>query len=193
MKRFSRLEYGLKLLRRPADLNDGTPAPAAPAGTVLAEYEQFVSRKKTINITREANSLPGTLDDVTVAPFGLPFAAANRAKVPISARARPLIATFGIAGAVNHVAANDGIKRSGFIPAKAHIGDVPTGAGTLTNSKITGVPYKKKATKSYTVPYGAGAGDASTEFEARTAIITALGASRPRATISFTPEQLKYR
>lgn len=195
MKRFSRLDHALKLLRRPADVGDPTAiAPAAPAGSALQEYEKFVSRKKFINITRAADSLPKSLIEVTISPFGFVDGAGSQTQVSYSQRAATVIATFGGAAAFNHAATNDGIRRAGFVPAKAIVFDPATTAAGTRPSQITAIPYKKKNGKSYTFPCGRGGTAAeANEFSCRATITTAIQAARAAASVSFKSEELRTR
>lgn len=195
MKRFSRLNQALQYLRRPADVGDPTAtAPAAPVGSALAEYEKFTARKKFINITRTADSLQKSLIEVGVQPFGLAAVAANQTITQMSQRVQPFMTTFGLTAALNHQPVATSTRRGGFIPAKAVIKDVgATAAATPKTSQITGIPYKTRGGKSYTFPFGAGAGDEATEFGARAAIAAALQGTRPAASVSFKGEDMKFR
>jgi hypothetical protein len=195
MKRFSRLDHALKLLRRPVDINDPTAtAPAAPAGSALAEYEKFVGRKKFINLTRTTDSLPGSLIEVTIMPFGFADAPASRTQVSYSRRSSLLVATYGGVATFNHEATNDGIRRAGFVPAKATIFDPAGTTTTPKTSQITAIPYKKRTGKSYTIPFGRGAGaDEATEFACRATVATAIQGARPNASVSFKSEELRSR
>lgn len=195
MKRFSRLDMALQYLRRPTDVGDPTAvAPAAPTGSALAEYEKFTAKKKHINITRSSDSLQKSIIEIGVQPFGLINNAANQTIVGMSQRAQPFINTFGITAALNHQPVAASFKRVGFIPARAIIRDVAaTATAAPKTSQITGIPYKTKGGKSYTFPFGQGAGDQATEFGARAAIVAALQGSRPAASVSFKGEDMKSR
>lgn len=197
MKRFSRLEHALKLLRRPTDIGDPTAtAPAAPAGSALEEYEKFTSRKKFINITRTADSLPKSLIEVALQPFGFPNTAANKTLISYSQRASTALATYGGAATFNHAASVDNSqKRYGFKPAQAVVFD-PGGTVTTTpkTSKITGIPYKARGGKSYTFPFGVGTGDdEATEFACRNTIVTIIAGVKANASVSFKAESFKSR
>ena len=65
------------------------------------------------------------------------------------------------------------IRRAGFIPAKAILGRA-NGSGTAT-SRATGIQYKKVVSGSFTIPFGAGSGDAAFEFGVQSAILAATG------------------
>ena len=186
-KRFSRLEAALKYIRT----GQGVTAVDAPAGSALREYQDWKAGRRVINYTRDPNSNPDKILQVSINPFGYAVDAANLAICPFSQRARNSSVGTALIGAANVTIGTPAGAQDlkGFIPAKATIfaGTGSTG-GTEEPSEITGLRYKKKPGASYTVPYGAAPGKIQ-ESEVRKDIRTAI-AGVANATVSFKSERL---
>lgn len=190
-RRFSRLDYALALLRNPTATS--TPAPEPPAGSALHNYYEYATRAKKITINRSSDSLPETYVDVTLQPFGLPVNVANEYKVDISQRVADNLANVGNAALYHHKAVTETHKyRLGFIPAKAIVNNVGTTTTTPT-SQITGLRYKTKGGKSYTIPFGAATATEAFEVVVQSAIAAGIAALADKHTVSFTPEIFKER
>lgn len=195
MRRFSRLDHALKLLRNPANVdNPNAVTPDPPANSALAKYAQFASGKVNINITRDAASLPGQLVNLSIQPFGLAATDPNKTLTVISKRAKQSVATYFNADFLNHLVGGSPNPRPGFQPARAVVFDVTSQSATTETSKITGIKYKKKAGKSLTYPFGAGPGaDEKFELDVRAKLIISLNDKQPDASITFKPETIKLR
>lgn len=195
MKRFSRLDHALKLLRNPANVNDpNAVTPDPPANSALAKYANFAAGKVHINIVRDAGSLPGELIQFGIQPFGYASIDANKTMVVGSKRANQGISTYFDLGILNHLVGGGGQIRVGFQPARAIVLDVTSQSTTSETSKITGIKYKKKAAKSLTYPFGAGTGtDEKFEMDVRAKLVASLNSKQPDASITFKPEGLKAR
>lgn len=196
MKRFSRYEFALKSLRPKGTDADANPVvPDAPANTPLREFQLFAAGKKTINITRAANSLQGSIVQVVIQPFGLPSTAANKINVPLSARARDGVGALSLSltDNLNHLIGGSGRDLPGFQPAKVIIKNTGTTPSSPI-SQITGQEYKTKKGPTYTYPFGAGtATDEAFELEAREKIFTVASTALPRGGITFKSESLRKR
>lgn len=186
-KRFSNLNAALKYLR--AAGSDSDTIPTAPAGSQLAEYQEFISKRRVVTYTRDASSNPGNLDQVGIRPFALATASTDIYVVDISARARTGMTTTGLTDAIlNHeeVDGNSKIVR-GFTPARATVSVIPAGDGVITTSKITGAKYRKKDVASYTFPFGRGSDDTNLAA-AKSAIIAGVANGTANRGVSFKPE-----
>lgn len=188
-KRFSNLNAALKYLR--AAGSDSDTIPTAPAGSQLAEYQEFISKKRVVTYTRDAASRPGNLDQVGIKPFALATANTEVYVVDLSARAKSALAgtTTGVTAEILNHADIDGDSKivRGFTPARATISVTPEGDGTITTSKITGAKYRQKNTVSYTFPFGRGADDTNLA-DTRSAIIAGVAAGNANRGVSFKPE-----
>jgi hypothetical protein len=192
-RRFNNLNAALKYLRPPGATEESV-IPDAPAGSQLKKYQDFKAGKQVINIVRAADSLPGNIKSCALKAFGEPVASTDKFLVDISGRALTKIADTGVTEAILNIDATpEGVanleREVGFVPARATISIVPSGAGTNTPSKITGDNYKKKATKTYTFPFGAGT-DTPSYKQTKAAILAAV-ASDPTKNrgVSFKPEK----
>lgn len=155
------------------------------AGGALDAFKAF--RNGTSNYSTTAVER-GPSVAVGIEAFG--FAAGTVVSCRFSGRANTGMDGTGVTGAVaGHKALADATSMRGFIPAKAII-YIGTGAGTEVNSKITGLPYKKRNGESFTIPYGRVAAT-DTEFERQKALLSAVEATVSRS-VSFKPEKL-YR
>ena len=196
MKRFSRYEFALKSLRpKGTDANANPVVPDAPTNTALREYQLFASGKKTINITRSATSLQGSIVEAVIQPFGLPSTAVNKINVPISARARDAVGGLSITltDDLNHLVGGSGRDFPGFQPAKLIVKNTGTTPSTPI-SQITGQEYKTKKGPTYTYPFGAGtATDEAFELQAREKIFASIATALPRAGITFKSESFRKR
>lgn len=187
-KRFKNLDAALRYLRPPGGTTSTTP-PVAPAGSQLAEYQEYVSRKKIVTYTRATSSNPGSLDEAIIKPFSLPTANTKEFIVDYSKRAKEKLGDAGLSVAVlNQVATSTNAERVyGFTPARATVNIFGTGEGTSETSKITGAKYKKKKSDSYTFPFGRGSDDPSYS-QAKGAIVLAVSAGTGNKGVSFKPE-----
>ncbi|BAY15702.1 hypothetical protein NIES21_15210 [Anabaenopsis circularis NIES-21] len=186
-KRFNNLEAALRYLQGTG--TDTTTIPTAPAGSQLAEYQEWRARKRVVDYTRDAASKPGTLEEAVIKPFGLPTADAKEFLVDFSKRAKDKLTDTGVdVAALNHVASpTDAQRVIGFTPAKAIVTIYATGDGTPTPSKITGRKYNKKNNNSYTLPFGRGTDDPSYS-QAKSTIVTAVSNGSTSRGVSFQPE-----
>ncbi len=187
-KRFNNLDAALKYLRAPG-ATTGTTTITAPAGSQLAEYQEYKSGKKIITYTRDATSKPGNLAEAFIKPFGLPTADTKVFIVDYSARAKTGISTSGVSDTVlGHEASSAEASRVyGFTPAKAVVTVTGTGEGTATPSKITGRSYKKKTNNSYTYPLGRTTANPSFS-EQKGAVTAAVATGGTNRGVSFKPE-----
>ena len=185
-KRFSRLRYGLTMLQNPTT---GASAGDPPAGSVAAEFKEFISGEKNISYTRDAASKPGSIEKVSVLPFYFAGATGKETIVSQSARADTRTELDGVQTACNQIAADlDTHSRlANFIPAKAVVFDY-SGTTTAATSQITGLRYDKRNGASYTFPYGASATEQA-ERNVRQDILTAVQALGT-ASVSFTSEKI---
>jgi len=154
-KRFNNLDAALKYLRAPG-ATSGTTVIQAPAGSQLAEYQEFKSGKKIITYIRDAGSKPGNLGEAFIKPFGLPVGDAKIFIVDYSARAKTAMANAGLSDTVlgHDTSPTDPQRVYNFTPARATVTITAAGEGTATSSKITGKSYKKKANNTITYPLG---------------------------------------
>jgi hypothetical protein len=192
-RRFNNLNAALKYLRPPG-ANESSQVPDAPNGTQLKNYQDYKAGKKIIKITRATDSLPGNIESCALKPFGEPAASTTKFLVDISGRAKGALNTAGVSVALLNIDITpEGLtgleKVNGFVPARATVSVVASGAGTTTTSKITGDTYKKKSTKTYTFPFGA-ATDAPSYKQSKAAILAAVtsGTTTNRG-VSFKPER----
>jgi hypothetical protein len=188
-RRFKTLDAALKYLRT----GDGETAvtPDAPAGTPLKLYQDWKAGKRQVNYTRESTSNPGSLDEARIKPFGLPTADTTLVLVDISKRSLDAIQRTGLAAAdLNIVATGDAERIYNFTPARAtvNVGAAAGGDGVLQTSKITGKKYKKKASDSFTFPFGRGAGEDAAYVKARSEILGKVSDGTANRSVSFKPE-----
>jgi hypothetical protein len=188
-RRFSTLNAALKYLRT----GDGAdaPIPDAPAGTPLRLYQDWKAGKRQVNYTRESSSNPGGLDEARIKPFGLPAADTTLVLVDISKRSLEAIQRTGLGVAdLNIVAAGDANRIYNFTPARATVNVAPAagGDGVVTTSKITGKKYKKKASDSFTFPFGRGAGEDAAYVKAKSEILGKVSDGTANRSVSFKPE-----
>jgi hypothetical protein len=191
-KRFKAYKKAIQLLAPATGGTSTTPA-SLPAGSALDNYRKYAVGEKKITYVREASSLPGEHISVAVFPFYRASAASTAANtdsiiVGFSTRSKGLIID-SIEALANHVAITNSLKDDrSFTPAKAIIRTITgTGDGTSTISKITGVPYKKKAASSATLPFGANT-TLKSEKEVRGAILAAVNALTGNVKVNFTNE-----
>jgi hypothetical protein len=184
-KRYSRLKYGLDILRPP---NSTAPAPDAPVGTVARKYQDYAGKKVKLTYVRSATSKPEALLKVSILPFYYGGVAGTEAIVNQSKRADIASNLGGIQTQCNQVTVNFDThkKLSNFIPAKVTVHDF-TNTVTKEVSKITGLNYDKKAGASYTFPFGATTTEKSPSevIKGILAAVNTLGT----ASASFTPEK----
>lgn len=191
-RRFNNLDAALKYLRPPG-ANESSEVPDAPIGTQLRNYQDYKAGKKVIKITRSADSLPGDIKSCALKPFGEPAASTTKFLVDISGRSLTGIAATGVTVATLNIDTTaEGTanltKVNGYVPARAVIAVIPTGAGTPTPSKITGDSYKKKAVKSYTLPFGAST-DKPSYKQVKADVLAAASAGTANRSVSFKPEK----
>lgn len=187
-KRFKNLDAALKYLRAPS-ATAGTAPVNAPAGSQLAEYQEFKSGKKTVTYNRDAESRPGNLGEAYIKAFALPAADTKVFLVDFSNRAKTAIANTGVTNALlGHADDSPEASRAyGYTPARATIILIAAGEGTTTPSKITGKPYKKKNNNTYTYPFGRATAN-PTYSEQKGAILNAVAKSNTNRGVSFKPE-----
>ena len=191
-RRFNNLKSALKYLRPPG-ANENSVVPDAPEGTQLRKFQDFKSGKVVIKINRATDSLPGNETFCSLKPFAEASTATVKYLVNISGRALAGIANTGLSTEHLNIdttpEGNAGLSKvKGFVPAKATVSVVPTSAGTTTASKITGNSYKKKATKTYTFPFGAGATN-TTYKSVKADIIATVSTGTANRGVSFKSEK----
>jgi len=196
-KRFSRLNYALKLLQNPATIDDPNATPIDPPdNSALKNFADFRAGKKKIKVEYPDESKPGSIITVGVRPFSLPIDAANQFLVPISNRANEEKQNL-MAATHNHLAnTDDVVENASLVPARAIIFRTDSGATEqVKTSSITGLKYTTKAGESFTIPFGAAAtGDETYELPARTAIVAQIkGNQTLKLTVSFEPENFRRR
>ena len=184
-KRFKRLDYTLKALRAP---NSTAAAPDAPAGTIAKNYQDFAAGKKNLSYPRDEASKPGSLLEVSIRPFFFGGADGSETIVTQSKRADDEGTLDAIQTACNQVTVDIEAhqERKRFFPAQAIVTVVGASETTKT-SQITGIQYSKKASASYTFPYGASATEKA-EGNVRKEILTAAKAL-VTASVSFSTEK----
>ena len=184
-KRFSRLKYGLDMLRTP---NSNNPAPDAPTGTIAKRFQDYVSKKIRPTYVRSEASKPDAILKVSVLPFYFNGVAGKETIVAQSKRADDASTLAGVQTACNQLAANfeTHVVLRGFKPAQAIVFDYGT-TSTSTTSQITGVRYDKRSGQSYTFPYGASATEKA-ESEVRKDILAAV-TQIGTASVSFKSEK----
>ncbi|QYX30064.1 hypothetical protein [Sphaerospermopsis torques-reginae] len=190
-KRFNNLDAALKYLRSPEAAPDAE-IPDAPAGTALRKYQDYKAGKVIIQYTRAQDSLPGTLNLVTIKPFGYLPASTVLVRVTLSNRSAGQYSTVGLTeaalGITKIAAENDtSIELAGFKPARCTVRNTTGTSAAPKDSKITGLKYKVKAGATYTFPLGRTTQKAS-YFEQKSAII-ALVETQATRSVSFTPEK----
>ncbi|BAY85989.1 hypothetical protein NIES267_54950 [Calothrix parasitica NIES-267] len=155
-KRFNNLDAALKYLRK-TGTGDTGDAPDAPAGSQLEQYQKFKGGKIAVTYTRDNGSKPGSFDELIVKPFALGGDADDNALVGVSKRAKDAISNTGLAltdlNATEPSGTATAQKIFGFQPAKAIV-TISQTATSNTTSQITGRPYKKRSSDSYTLPFG---------------------------------------
>ena len=192
-RRFNNLKSALRYLRPPG-ANANSVVPDAPEGTQLRKFQDYRAGKVVVKITRATDSLPGNETFCSLKPFALLASETDKYLVNLSHRASEAIANTGLSF-IDHLnvdttpEATKGLeKEKGFVPAKATVSLVPIGVGTPTESKLTGDTYKKKATKTYTYPFGAGT--THTNYKTvKAAIIAAASTGTANRGVSFKPEK----
>jgi hypothetical protein len=184
-KRFSRLKYGLNMLRTP---NSGAAAVDAPTGTVARKFQDYKAGKVKLTYVRDAASKPGEILRVSVLPFHFGGVANSEIIVAQSKRADVKAELAGVQTACNLITVNYQLHAKGgkFRPAKATVFDFGT-TSTAELSQITGIRYSKKAGNSYTFPYGASLAEKA-ESEVRKGIIAAVDALGT-SSVSFSSEK----
>jgi hypothetical protein len=147
-KRFNNLDKALKYLQSPTGGGNNEP----PAGSVLANYKEFKTGQSDVSYPVDTNSLPGELLQRQLLPFGAE-AADTPAIVTFSSRSQAALGTaFETAAKLSEV--SNGVQYQGFFPAQARIFRTTTTGTTNATSQITGIPYKKKSGRNYTLPFG---------------------------------------
>lgn len=188
-KRFNNLDAALKYLRPPT-APEGELAPDAPTGSQLRKYQDYKAGKVSVTYTRATSSNPGNIDEVSLQTFALPAANTARYIVPISSRAKTNYTTAGVSTAELNISdpiAGGAVEIFGYTPARVTIANVTGTTATTVASKLTGKPYKKKATATYTFPFGSKATNGSFS-EVKAAITAAVAASGGNKGVSFKPE-----
>lgn len=191
-RRFHTLKAALKYLRAPGAV-EGSTAVDAPEGSQLRKFQDYRAGKVVVKINRAADSLPGNEQFCSLKAFADVSSAATKYLVNYSHRAITGIGGTGLTAELLNIditpAGTAGLEKvQGFVAAKATVSVVPDGVGTPTNSKITGDSYKKKATKTYTFPFGPGATNPSYK-SVKAAIIAAASTGTANRGVSFKPEK----
>ncbi|PAX60043.1 hypothetical protein [Brunnivagina elsteri] len=188
-KRFKSLNAALKYLRAPGAGGTTTTPVNAPAGSQLAEYQEYKSGKKVITYTRDAASKPGQLDEVKILPFAEAATSTDFLLVSFSKRASGQFSATGLTALkLNHRTTGDGANAIGFTPARATVTIAATTAGTSTPSKITGRTYQKKNNNSYTFPFGQGESTLVSYKAVKADILSAVATGGTNRSVSFRTE-----
>ena len=196
-KRFSRLDYAMKLLQDPSRVDDENATPVEPpAGSALDNYAKFLTGKKKLEVNYPDDSKPGSIITVGIRAFGLPATANNSFLVPISERANEQKKAL-MEATHNHLKDVDNlVENASLTPAKAIIFRAENNAtAQVKTSSITGLKYKRIAGVSFTIPFGAAeTGDEAYELPARTAIVQQLDSNQNlNLSVSFEPEHFRRR
>lgn len=187
-RRYKILDGALNYLKFGDTASDVT----LPANTPLRSFQEWRNNERKITYERTEQSLPGSIDEVSLNPFGLPVDVANQYVVPVSNRAK----VFGLGDSVLAAGNTDkdvpegAIRTRGFVPAKAYV-SVPFNdprPGDPT-SKLTGLKYARSNTRSFTLPYGASTANPR-ESEVRAAIIAVVAQDNIQNSVRFTSEKL---
>ena len=187
--RFNNLDAALKYLRK-TGTGDTGEAPDAPVGSQLEQYQKFKGGKIAITYTRDNGSKPGAIDELILKPFALGGGNEDVALVGISKRARDAISNTGLAFTDLNLTEPSGGKTAqrifGFQPAKAIV-NISQAGTTNSTSKITGRPYKKRNSDSYTFPFGREK-ETTTYAEAKAAILAKVVTGDNNRGVSFDSE-----
>lgn len=168
-KRFNRIRYAQNVLKA--------------TGTAITAFQAFrngTSNYSTTSVDRGS--------DATTAIQAFGFGTSKVIQVSYSGRSGGNLTGAGVSAALlGHQAATDAEFVAGFQAAKATV-FVGTGTGAQATSKITGLPYKKRAGESYTFPFGKTTATDG-EFERQSAIFTAVEGNVNRS-VTFRAEKL---
>lgn len=183
------LRKSLRYLQNPSGSTQNEP----PAGSILANYKNYVAGVSLPNYPRPEASKPGELLDVAINPFFSPLGTAdeNKIAVKLSKRSNDATGVDSVQVACNIDASVPAgvLPNRDFDPAKVTVfvaGATPT--TSLETSQITGIQYRAVNGDSYTFPYGQATGELY-EQDVRATILTAIqGIAGARG--SFTPERL---
>ncbi|MBC5794227.1 hypothetical protein H5968_03465 [Sphaerospermopsis sp. LEGE 00249] len=145
-----------------------------------------------LDYPRSIPSLPGSLNLVKIKPFGYPAADITSVIVEISNRSAEKFSIVGLTEDALGIAqlapsGDTAIKLAGFKPAKAVARNVTGTTAQTRTSKLTGLPYKSKASSSYTFPLGRTTSNPS--FSEQKGAIIALIEQTPSRSVSFIPEK----
>lgn len=189
-KRFNNLDAALKYLRK-TGTGDTGEAPDAPQGSQLAQYQKWKGGKIAVTYERDNGSKPKAIDELIVKPFALGGGTDDTALVGVSRRAKEAISSTGLAFASDLYAVEPSATAKanrifGFQPAKAI---VTVGQTTTTpeTSKITGRPYKKRSSDSYTLPFGR-ENTTDTYSERKAAILSKVSVGDNNRGVTFDSE-----
>jgi hypothetical protein len=182
-KRFSRYDFALKAV-------DGQAPASSPAG----KYKEYKTGEKKVTYTRGPNSLPGTLVQVFLVPFGVD--GSDLYAVQYSGRAQSKFGVTGLGNEILGLAETGGSaprSNPGFVPARAVV-RAASDTKTPKLSDITGVSYRRDpGAASYTYPFGTKSptGPDSKVQTRAAAIREAVEAKAASNSVSFKPEQFK--
>jgi hypothetical protein len=155
----------------------------------LANFQEYDREEKALTYVRDAASKPEQLIQIAIFPFAFAGEAGTGSIVRVSKRATAEAGASAVTAVANHAVVDleDHSYRRRFIPAKATVfnGTGNYGEGT---SQITGVKYAKRGGTSYTIPYGASAGDPA-EGQVRKKILTAVSTDSKNS-VSFKSERV---
>lgn len=193
-KRFNNLEAALKYLRPPG-ATESSEVPDAPTGSQLRQFQDYKAGKRVVTYVRNTSSNPGNITAAALKPFSLPAADTTNFLVDISQRAITNFTAAGVNATILNIdttpeGAAGLTKVVGFTPARATIKNVTGTTGVPTPSKITGDSYKKKASSSYTFPFGRSTADPSYS-EVKAAITAAVSTAGGNKGVSFKPENYR--
>lgn len=185
-KRYKILDGALDYLAFGTDATDVK----LPANTPLRKFQEWRDKERKVTYDRLEASLPEELLPVKVNPFFRGVTADDPIQVTLSKRVNDnTVAKKGLTP--GNVIISDtitGIAVRGYTPAKCTVILPFNDSRTDTpKSQLTGLPYKRSNTASYTFPYGR---ETNTEFEAdvRAAIKGAFPAD-DNASFRFTTEK----
>ena len=196
MRRFSRLQFALKMLE----------GQAPPAGSPLASYLLFKSGNPEYAPKPAAGEVEprGGYTSRGVNPFGKPIATGtNSQRVKISGRALPQATAVGLdatgTGGDNNLNLLDTFNNSGgFVPAKITVFTGATsGVDPAKRSAITRRNYRKQNGNSYTFPFGSTGTAPNDHEQTKAAALAGVIAARDAGDTaniyraSFTPEKFR--
>lgn len=164
-----------------------------PANNKYRKYAEWKRDPELRSLPAGSAQDTGQRRPAGIRPFGRAFDDANKYFVGMSGRTSTALSSLGgneLYG-IESEALDGYIKRTGFVPAKAHLAVRLSNSVAVPGSqnRITGQPYKKSTGESYTIPFGR-KNNAVGPFDRQDEIL----ANRTEThVVTFTPEKLSRR